>query len=68
MLLHESLCYLAALSSAVIHIQTVAETLAIFVSKQSKMSISEASYGMLYFMLAEVLAKDIWLEVVIQDS
>ena len=61
------LCYLAALSSAIIWIQTIGKTLVIFVLKQSNMSLYEALHRMLAFMPVEVLVKDIQLEMVIQD-
>ena len=32
------------------------------------MSLDKALHGMLAFMVARVLAEDIWLEVVIQDG
>ena len=60
------LCYLAALSTAIIWIQTVTKTLVILI--YSSISLAEDLYGMLAFILAGVLAKDIQLKVAIQDD
>ena len=66
--LHNFLCYLAALSSAIIWIKTVAKTFDIFVLQWSKMSLADALCGVLDFTPTKMLAKYIQLEVITQDG
>ena len=52
-----------------LQIKIVLDSLVVFAVKTSKMSLAEPLRGMLAFMLAnQVLAKDIQLEVLVQEG